>query len=344
MKAISLEQFGGVEHFVEVSVPMPVPAANEVRIKISYSAINPVDFKVRRGDFGGNLPVILGCDLSGVIDAVGEQVNNFKLGDEVFAYLTGKMSNGAYAEYVCVPAAFVALKPKRLDFAQAAALPLVSLTAYQAVEKIKVKPDTNIFIAGASGGVGSIALQLLRAKGAKHLWVTATKAASAQYLARTFALPLENIILNQVHELNAWQEKILTQTQGKLFSACFDFVGGLMKELCFLLVDFDGDVVTIVEEPKGIKTNIFDGRTSPFFARCASLHFEFLGARAFFGSPDSWQVYHQQLTSISRLVDEGKIQTPVITDLGDLSIKSIQEAHRMQEEGSAVGKLVIKVA
>ncbi|MCD6047171.1 MAG: putative oxidoreductase, Zn-binding protein [Gammaproteobacteria bacterium] len=343
MRAISLEQFGGVENFAEVSLPVPVPAAHEVRIKIFYCAINPVDFKVRRGDFGGNLPVILGCDLSGVIDAMGEGVKHFKLGDEVFAYLTGQMSNGAYAEYVCVPAAFVALKPQRLNFAQAAALPLVSLTAYQAVEKIKIKPDTNIFIAGASGGVGSIALQLLRAKGAKHLWATATKETSVQYLAKTFALPPENIITNQSHELNIWQEKILAQTQGQLFSACFDFVGGLMKELCLSLVDFDGDVVTIVEEPKGININIFDGRTSPLFARSASLHFEFLGARAFFGSPDCWQIYHQQLKAIAQLVDDGKIQTPVITELGGLSVNTIQEAHRLQEEGKVVGKLAIKV-
>src|SRR5690242_16901048 len=112
MKAVVLESFGDLSYLKFKEVHTPQPQKGEVRIRIKASGFNPVDFKIRQGHFGGKTPLILGSECSGVIDAVGEETRAFREGDEVYAMSFGQGSNGSYAEYLCIPEAFVSKKPE----------------------------------------------------------------------------------------------------------------------------------------------------------------------------------------------------------------------------------------
>ncbi len=128
MKTVAIDQFGGPEVFAEKDLPVPKPSRPEVRVKIVTAGFNPVDAKIRSGVYGGDLSPVLGIDFSGIIDAVGDPKGEFQVGDEVFGMAFGPSSNGSYAEYTCVPAEFIAKKPKNLSFEQAAAVPIAYLT------------------------------------------------------------------------------------------------------------------------------------------------------------------------------------------------------------------------
>jgi NADPH:quinone reductase-like Zn-dependent oxidoreductase len=142
MRAVVLTAFGSAEHFRLAEAPRPEPQPGEVRIRIHAVAFNPSDYQRRQGTLtSGPLPIILGSDAAGVIDALGLGVTAFALGDEVYTFLLGgRPSGGAYAEYVCRPVAFVAHKPRTLSFAQAAAMITTGLTAYHCVERARLQP------------------------------------------------------------------------------------------------------------------------------------------------------------------------------------------------------------
>src|SRR5437870_2427248 len=138
MKAIAIKDFGGVEKLTVTDLPKPEPAVNELLIEVRYTAVNPVDWKIREGHLKERLPhkfpLIPGWDAAGIVSAVGSNVKNFKPGDEVFAYCRKPTVQwGTYAEYITFDAELVAHKPKNINFAQAAAIPLVGLTAWQSL-------------------------------------------------------------------------------------------------------------------------------------------------------------------------------------------------------------------
>ena len=168
MKAFIVDRYGKDVPLRAGELPAPVPSEHEVLISVHAAGINPIDSKIKAGEFKLILPFkapfVLGRDLAGVVTAVGSGVRRFAPGDEVYASL-GKANTGAFAELVAVNEDEVALKPAGLSMAEAAALPMVTLTAWQAlVEKADVRPDDRVLIHAGSGGVGSIAIQL-----AKHL-------------------------------------------------------------------------------------------------------------------------------------------------------------------------------
>jgi NADPH:quinone reductase-like Zn-dependent oxidoreductase len=344
MKAIVLNSFGGVDNLQLLDWPKPEPKAGEVRIQIKAISFNPVDYKMRQGRFGGNLPLILGRDLSGTVDAVGEDVTDFSVGDEVYAYLGGPKSNGSYAEYVCVPTDFVGKKPLNLSFAQAAAVPLVGLTAYQSVmDKAKVQAYEAIFIAGGAGGVGTMAIQLARYLGAKPILTTAGSDESARYLTQELGILPEHILRYKGLSLDQLKARVLEMNRGRFVEAAFDFVGGLMKRLCCEVINYDGRVVSIVEEPEDFHLDIWNGRKSPLFIKSATFHFELLSARAMFGSPETWKIYRRELNTLTELIETGHIKPPTITHLGEFSAESVRRAHILLEEGHVQGKLVLSV-
>jgi NADPH:quinone reductase-like Zn-dependent oxidoreductase len=171
MKAIRIHQFGGTEVLKLEDAPMPVPVADEVLIKIFASGVNPVDGAIRNG---GNdvlipllkLPLILGCDAAGIVEAIGTQVTSLKVGDEVFG-CPNFPGDGSYAQYVAAKASRFALKPKSLSFNEAAAVPLAALVAWAGLFELgQLQAGQRVLIQGASGGVGNFAVQLAKAKGA----------------------------------------------------------------------------------------------------------------------------------------------------------------------------------
>src|SRR5262249_15451498 len=154
------------------------------RMRIHASAFNPTDFQKRQATGGsGTLPLILGCDVAGIVDAIGDGVSAYALGDEVYAYLLGgRAPGGGYAEYVCRSVDFVAHKPRTLSFGAAAAVVTVGLTGYQCLDQVQVQPGEPVFVAGGSGGVGTMLIQLARHAGAGPIFTTAGSERSTRYL------------------------------------------------------------------------------------------------------------------------------------------------------------------
>ncbi len=168
MRAVRIHKYGGVEVLQLEDAPRPDFGEGEVLVRVFATSVNPFDCAVRAGYMAAylnnTLPLILGTDLSGVVEAVGPGVTAFKRGDQVYAR-GGVVRDGAYAEYAVVPDSAVAMKPQSLDHIHAAALPHVSLTAWQAlIEQAKLAAGQTVLIHGAAGGVGHVAVQLAKAR------------------------------------------------------------------------------------------------------------------------------------------------------------------------------------
>jgi NADPH:quinone reductase-like Zn-dependent oxidoreductase len=183
MRAVSQEALGGPEVLEVVERPRPVPGTSEIVIRVHAAGVNPTDWKHRAGFPWMRAPIpVLGWDVSGVVDEVGPGVTLFKPGDEVFGMLPYPHGAGAYAEYAKATARSFARKPVNLDHVQAGALPLAALTAYQAlVDTADVQPGQRVLIHAAAGGVGHLAVQIARARGA---YVIGTASAGKHELLR----------------------------------------------------------------------------------------------------------------------------------------------------------------
>src|SRR6476646_4461696 len=179
MKAIRIHKYGGPEVLQYEDAPRPKPQAGEVLIRVHAAGVNPIDWKVREGHMKDlwphKFPLILGWDVSGVVEAIGTGVSRFKKGDEVYSEPDASR-DGAYADYIVVRESEVALKPKSLHHVRAAAVPLVALTAWQALfDAGQLEPGQRVLIHGGSGGVGHVAVQLAKWKGARVLATASTK-------------------------------------------------------------------------------------------------------------------------------------------------------------------------
>jgi NADPH:quinone reductase-like Zn-dependent oxidoreductase len=180
MKAIAYQKFGNTEVLQTVEEPKPVIGANQVLVKVKAVSVNPMDWKIRKGEMklmsGSKFPRHTGVDFAGVVEAAGTAVTDFKNGDEVFGVVKNNMKDGALAEYVALPTTHVWKKPAALGFAQAASIPVVGAAAVTAVEKMgDINANTQILVNGATGGFGMFLLQLLKQKGANVTAVANTK-------------------------------------------------------------------------------------------------------------------------------------------------------------------------
>ncbi|MES2121945.1 MAG: NADP-dependent oxidoreductase, partial [Chlamydiota bacterium] len=322
--------------------PLPEVKKGEVRIKIYASGFNPIDVKTRMGGKGGETPVILGADCSGVVDAVGKDVSEFALGDEVYAMSFGQGSNGSYAEYLSVPEQFVAKKPKRLGFAQAAAIPLAAMTAYRAViASSSLKRGDRVLIAGMGGGVGSLAVQMIQQMGPAHIITVAGSEESARFLNEKFGIALEHILIYKGLSLEQMREKLIAMNEGELFNATYDCVGGEMKRLCLELTGFSGHFASIVPEAKPFDFPVWEGGRSLCIARNMSLHLILVGAESHGGPQGSWSIYRKHLSAVTQMIEEGSLIPQQTTIVGPLSVQTVVEAHRLIEEGRVKGKLIM---
>jgi NADPH2:quinone reductase len=344
MKAMVTEKFGGPENFRWRDWPDPEVKPGEVLIRIRAISINPVDYKMRCGHLPIPLPDVLGRDVAGTVETVGEDVTGFDVGDEVFAVLFGPRSNGAYAQYVSTPAPFVCRKPKGLSFKQSACLGVAGMTAYDAVvNKAKVQSGETVLVAGGAGGVGSFAIPLIQNGGAASIIATAGGQESCDHLVNAMGIAGDHII--RYRELNVEQIKnrVRELTDGRGVSVAFDFVGGEMKKLCFDVTGFDGRIVSIVEEPPEFDFNIWRADISPFFAKSGTYHFVALSARARNGEPKDWHVYQPMMSDLASRVETNTLILPKATELGELSEETISRAHSLLEAGHVKGKLVLTV-
>lgn len=179
MKAVVIDRYGSSEVLQEREVEKPSPQSDRVLVKVRSSSVNPVDWKIRQGDLqllsAFRFPLRLGCDFAGVVEAVGSEVSQFQPGDEVYSF-TNPIGGGAYAEYVTVPASSLALKPHNMTFEEAAAVPVAGLTALQGLlDEGQLRPGQKVLINGASGGVGTFAVQIAKAMSAEVTGVCSSR-------------------------------------------------------------------------------------------------------------------------------------------------------------------------
>src|SRR5213595_1178357 len=178
MKAVVVHEYGGPEVLKYEEVPRPEPKEDQILVRVMAAGVNPVDALIRSGMFAKYekdiFPIIPGADIAGVVEKIGRKVTKFKAGDPVFAYVSLK-GGGGYAEYALAPEREAALKPKSLTYVEAAAVPIVALTAWQAlIDAARIGAGQTVLIHGGSGGVGSFAIQIAKASGAKVIATAST--------------------------------------------------------------------------------------------------------------------------------------------------------------------------
>jgi NADPH2:quinone reductase len=315
MRAIVLPRFGGPELLQAQEVQDPVAGPGELLVRIVASGTNPVDAKLRADGRWAGLapPVVLGYDASGVVEAVGPGVKGFAVGDEVF-YTPEIIGNprGTYAELNAVPAAIAARKPHRLSHAEAAAIPLAGGTAWDAiVRRLAVRPGETVLVHGGAGGVGTFAIQIARACGAR---VIATAGPNNQETLRAMGA---DVCVDYRREDPA--AVALRETGGAGVDAVFTTVGGATVAASVPATRPGGRIATILG---------FSGDLGPFYARNLTLHGVFLTREA------------RRLEELGRLVDQGKL-APVVDRV--LPLSDVAEAHRRLDSGHGRGKVVLQV-
>jgi NADPH2:quinone reductase len=311
MKAILIDEFGGIDklHFREVETPLPLPG--ELLLKVVAAGVNPVDWKIREGWLKKRIPhefpLILGWDVAGVVVKVGEGVEGFSVGDPVFAYARKEVVQwGTFAEYVAVDASAVAPKPVTLSFAEAAAIPLVGLTAWQALfDTAHLKAGQTALIHAGSGGVGSLAIQFAKWAGAKV--ITTCGPNNLKYVKQLGA--------DQVIDYTA---EDFTKVVGKV-DFVMDNVGGKVLEKSFRVVKEGGWLVTITD------LLLDPSKGAPY-----GIH-----AGAIFVHPSG-----EELSKIGQLIEEGKVQVPAIEEFPWQEVGTALEKSRA---GHTRGKIVLRI-
>jgi NADPH:quinone reductase len=344
MKVITINEPGPPDKFVEQEREIPRPSADEVLIRIRAGSFNPIDYKIRQGRYGYDFPAVLGHDAAGIIEEVGKNVNRLRAGDEVWAYLGGHASNGAYAEYVSLPHEFVTVKPRILSFEEAASVPVCGLTANQSIRlKARPTPNHSVFVAGGAGGLGSAAIQILQMIGVEKIVTTSGREASERFIVDELRLSPQQVIHYPGKGLKELTQEAIAANGGALFDKTLDFVGGEMKRLCFELVDFDGDIVSTVAETDPFTVPVWHGKASPLFRKSASLHFHMLGAKGRFGAKDTWPSYTQQLHELACLYEAQRLWPVGVRNIGDLCVETVRNGQEMLEAGGIQGKLIFSV-
>ena len=309
MRVITQSALGGPEVLEVAEVERPAPRANEILIKVRAAGLNPTDWKHRAtGGFLGEPPFILGWDVSGVVEAVGVGVARLAPGDEVFGMLSYPWGHGSHAEYVAAPARAFVHKPAGIDHVQAGALPLVSLTAWQAlVENAEVQPGQRVLIHAAAGGVGHVAVQIAKARGA---YVIGTASAAKHDFLRELG----------VDEAIDYRETDFSEAV-KDVDVVLDMLGGETALKSLRVLRPGGVVVSIV--PMG----------KPDFYEEA----ERLGVRAVRMLVDADRA---DMESIADLVEAGKLRATIA---GTFPLADAAEAHALGATGRTAGKLVLTV-
>lgn len=317
MKAVRINEFGGPEVMKIEEIERPVPAADEILIKVYASGVNPVDWIIRSG---GNdflrpllkLPMTLGWDTAGVVEETGGDVTGFKKGDEVYG-CPNFPGDGSYAEYCAAKASQFALKPESIGFNEAAGVPLAALTAWTGIFEFgKLQPGQRILIQGASGGVGSFAVQFAKAAGAYVIGIASTD--SLEHLKQLGADEAIDYKTQNFEDLArdidvVFEASPLRDNNERLKSVKVLKEGGILSSVN---LDFPfNDAVTAALEKKNVK-----------------------GELVAMQSRGDW------LEEIARLIDDGKVKV-FISQV--FPLEQVAEAHRESETHHVRGKLVLEV-
>ncbi|MFJ5772122.1 NADP-dependent oxidoreductase [Psychrobacillus sp. NPDC093180] len=331
MRAMVIDRYGKVSMRLE-EIPTPEIGDYEVLAEIHAASINPIDFKIRDGKVKMlvkyNMPLILGNDFSGVVVKVGAKVTRFRIGDEIYGR-PRKSKIGTFAEYIAIHEDDIALKPKNLSFEEAASIPLVGLTSYQALTDIlQVQKGQKVLIQAGAGGVGTFAIQLAKLVGAT---VATTASEAGANLVKS--LGADEIINYKTEKF----EEIL-----KNYDAVFDTLGGDILDKSFEVVKSGGKIVSVSGLPNArfgkesgsgfLKTFLFSIASTKLtkLEKKHNVRYTFL-----FMKPSG-----EQLRIIANFIETGKIK-PIIDRV--FPFEEAQKAMEYAESGRAKGKIIVKI-
>ena len=310
---------------VAVEIEVGDPGPHDLLVEVRAVSVNPVDVKVRAGLAAQDEPRVLGFDAAGVVRAVGAEVTAFAPGDEVF-YAGSIDRPGSNASLQLVDSRIVGHKPATLDFAEAAALPLTTITAWETLfDKFGAGADTHgtVLVLSAAGGVGSMVIQLARARTGLRVVGTASRPESQRWARDMGAHDVADH-----HDLVATVRAVAPDGVTHVFSP----VSGPNIEAYAQLLVPRGEIVAI-DEPDGLDVG-------PLKAKSITWHWELMFTRPMFEPESTYQ--RELLNETARLVDAGTLRTTLTTRLRGLTPENLREAHRMVEAGGMVGKVVVE--
>jgi NADPH2:quinone reductase len=339
MKAVGLYKYLPIddpESLIDVEVPKPEPRGRDLLVRVKAVSVNPVDTKVRAPkDKVETAPKILGWDAAGIVEAVGEEVSLFSVGDEV--YSAGSITRqGCNAEHHLVDERIVGRKPRNLSFEEAAAMPLTTLTAWEALfDRMGValrppedRPAGTLLVIAGAGGVGSIAIQLAKRLAGLRVIATASRGETEAWCRE---LGADEVIDHR---------KPLKDELQRIGSGEVDFILCAANTEAHLqnmveTVKPQGKVCVIVGVKGGQPVNI-----NIFQSKSVAICWEYMFTRAMYETPDM-QVQHDILQETARLLEQGVLRHTMREQYGPLNAENLRRAHAMLESGRMIGKLVL---
>lgn len=328
MKAMVLHAYGDSAEFEAADMPKPEAQPGHVIVRIAATSVNTVDTMIRsmgqeQLPFAPNLPAVLGMDFSGTVESVGEDVTTFSKGDEVYGCAGGLADlQGALATYMPVDAKLIALKPKTLSMREAAALPLVAITAYEGLQRALTKKGQKVLVHGGTGGVGHVAVQLAKHYGA-HVYSTISSDAQANIVEGYGATAIN-------YKNEAVEDYVAKHTGGAGFDVVYDSVGGENLTKSFEAAALNAHVATTV--------SLLELDLSPAHFKGLSLHVVFMLIQMLH---DHKREDHADiLTDIASIVDAGSL-TPLL-DETHFKPADVGQAYDRLISGEATGKVVIQ--
>lgn len=330
MRAIIMPQTGEADILTLAEVNKPDCAAGEVLVQVMAAGVNPIDTKLRRNGlyFPNSLPAILGCDGAGIVVAVDNDVSRFEVGDAVY-YCYGGLGQkaGNYAEYIAVPEAYVAIKPDCLDFADAAAAPLVLITAWEALfDRARIQSGQKIFIHAGAGGVGHIAIQLAKIAGCD----VATSVSCKEKADLVRQLGADHIINYKEQDV---ADALLKWTNGTGVDVALDTIGGIAFNQLIPATRIYGDVVTLLQVPEN--TDWINIRL-----RNLRISQELMLTPMVLGMEDGAEHHGAILEQCAQMFDQRQLSV-LVSDI--LPLEEVAQAHRQIEAGNMTGKLVLDI-
>ncbi|MGS0528122.1 zinc-binding alcohol dehydrogenase family protein [Zobellia nedashkovskayae] len=333
MKAIGYKEnlpIEDVKSLQDVELDMPKATGRDILVEIKAISVNPADYKVRAGmPVEGDDWKVIGWDAAGIVKEVGDNVTLFNVGDEVW-YAGDFTRQGSYAEYQIVDERIVGRKPKSISFAEAAALPLTTLTAYEMLfdrlEVARNNANKSILVIGAAGGVGSILVQLAKKLTKLNIIGTASREETTDWLKELGA----DSVINHRNKLSQEFEKYSLPAP--------DYVVSLNA------TEQHADEIVKLIKPQG-KFGFIDDPKSfnvmPFKHKAVSTHIEFMFARSMFQTEDMIE-QNNILNEVSKLIDNGTIKTTLGENFGTINAEHMRKAHAFLETGKAKGKIVLE--
>ncbi|ALE52835.1 hypothetical protein SP60_06235 [Candidatus Thioglobus autotrophicus] len=314
--------------FIEFEKPLENPAGQDLLVEIKAISINPIDTKVKQTITKDSAVKILGYDACGVVRAVGEEASIFKVGDEVF-YAGDVTRDGSNATHQLVDERIVGRKPKSLNFEQAAALPLTSITAWESLfDRLKITPkDKNktLLLIGAAGGVGSMAIQFSKQIISMNVIATASRPESKAWCKQMGA----DTVLDHQQLAKQFKQQSLTAPD---YILCMGVPDDYLEQMVDLIAP-QGCICLLANTQKSYDLNLLK-------AKSITLVWEMMFTRSMFQTTDLIK-QHQLLNKVSDLIDQQQIVSIATQQLSPINIDNITKAHQLIEQGDMIGKLVI---